>query len=95
MSKHEDLLQQPAAASNVHPQNVLSSTILKLQAKAAFKEPPDAQWTAQSIMSKVGASVPRYTGTEVSKNFIKSYLTGWQAHLQRIAYYLASKVGVW
>ena len=83
------------AASNRHPLNVLCSTILRLQAKAAFMEPANAQELAHSIVSKASASAPKYSGTEISKNFLSSRLSSWQAHLKRLAHYLAPGKGVW
>ena len=94
----EQAQRSAMAASNRHPLNVLCSTILRLQAKAAFKEPANAQQLAHSIVSKASASAPKYSGTEISKNFLSilsSRLSSWQAHLKRLAHYLAPGKGVW
>ena len=84
----EQAQRSATAASNRHPQNVFSSTILRLQAKAAFKEPANAQQLAHSIVSKASASAPKYSGTETSKSFLSSRLSSWQAHLKRLAHYI-------
>ena len=84
-----------SAASNRHPQNVLSTIILRLQAKATFKDKPDAEKTADSIVSKAGTDVPRYRGTMISKSFSDAHQRSWQVHLKRISHYLIVNKGVW
>ena len=75
--------EQARRASNRHPQNVFYSAILRLQAKANFRNGMNTLQQADSIVGRAGANVPAYTGTVLTKEFIKSR-ESWQAHLQRI-----------
>lgn len=96
MIKHAGQQLLPAtAASNRHPQNVLYTAVLRLQAKAAFKSGVDAQQVADSIVAKAGGDVPKYSGTLISKTFIQSRERSWQTHLRRISHYLLRGKGTW
>ena len=83
------------AASNRHPQNVLYTAVLRLQAKAAFKSGIDAQLVADSIVAKAGGDVPKYSGTLISRTFILARERSWQSHLRRISHYLLHGTGKW
>lgn len=83
------------AASNRHPQNVLYTAVLRLQAKAASKSGIDAQQVADSIVAKAGGDVPKYSGTLISKTFILARERSWQSHLRRISHYLLHGTGKW
>lgn len=48
----EQAQRSATAASNRHPSNVLSTTVLRLQAKAAFKDIADDTQTANSIVGR-------------------------------------------
>ena len=74
------------AASDRHPQNVLYTAVLRLQAKAAFKSGVDAQQVADSIVAKADGDVTKYCGTLISKTFIQSRERSWQTHLRRISH---------
>ena len=60
------------AASNRHSANVLSATVLRLQAKATFKTVVDANHIANSIVARAGKDVPKYQGTHITAQFINS-----------------------
>ena len=47
------------------------------------------------MVSAVAKYLPNYPGTIIKKEFIKSRLQSWQAHLQRISQYLKCGEGVW
>ena len=83
------------AASNRHPQDVLYTAVLRLQAKAVFKESTDAQQIADSIVAKGSGDVPKYSGTQIPKSFIKAREQSWQSHLCRIGHYLSVGKGTW
>ena len=91
----EQARRSASAASNRHPQNVLSTSILRLQAKTTFKQASDAATIADSIVSKAGASIPGYKGTIISKTFIDGRKKSWQAHMKRIGHYLIADRGIW
>ena len=62
----EQARRSATAASNRHPANMLSSTVLRLQAKATFKTVVDANHIANSIVARVGKDVPKLQGTRYS-----------------------------
>ena len=96
---HERLFEQArrsaTAASNRHPQNVLHTAVMRLQAKVSFKCTPDSRLQADSIVARAAADFPNYSGTLVSHDFIKKRERSWQCHLQRISHYLIHGKGVW
>jgi hypothetical protein len=55
----------------------------------------DTVQQADSIVGRAGANVPAYTGTVLTKEFIKNRERSWQAHLQRISHYLIHGRGTW
>ena len=91
----EQARRSATAASNRHPGNVLSSTVLRLQAKATFKTVVDANHVASSIVARAGKDVPKYQGTNVTTEFIISRKMSWQNHLQRVSHYLLPGKEVW
>lgn len=91
----EQARRSSTAASNRHPQNVLYSAVLRLQAKATFRNGMDTLQQADSIVGRAGANVPAYTGMVLTKEFIKNRERSWQAHLQRISHYLIHGRGTW
>ena len=48
-----------------------------------------------SMVSRVASHVDRYNGTCISKTFLSSRLTSWQAHLMRISSFLKHGKGIW
>ena len=50
---------------------------------------------ADSIVSKAGGDVPKYSGTFVSRTFIKTRERSWQSHLRRISHYLLCGKEAW
>ena len=91
----EQAQRSATAASNRHPSNVLSTTVLRLQAKAAFIDIADATQNANRIVARSARELPMYKGTTITKEFISSRSKSWQCHLQRIAHYLVHGKGVW
>ncbi len=68
---------------------------MRLQAKATFKPTTDSQLQADSIVSRAGADVPKYSGTFVSQKFIQRRERSWQGHLKRISHYLLHGEEIW
>ena len=91
----EQARRSATAASNRHPQNVLYTAVLRIQAKAIFKQVTDAQLQADSIVAKAGKDVPKYSGTVLLREFIEHRERSWQCHLRRISHYLVHGKGVW
>ena len=91
----EQARRSATPASNRHPPNVISSTVLRLQAKATFKTVLDANHVANSIVAKAGKDVPKYQGIHITKEFITGRQRSCQNHLQRISHYLLPGKGVW
>ena len=48
-----------------------------------------------TMVTEVAKKVPKYTGTVVSQEYIKTRLASWQALLQRISLYLQVGEGIW
>ena len=84
-------------ATNRKPENVLTAVLLGMQAK----EMTGATSTIASLqkqatmVTEVAKKVPKYRGTVVSQEYIKTRLASWQAHLQRISLYLQVGEGIW
>ena len=83
------------ATSNRQPQNVINSTILRLQAKSEFRDVTAVVAHAESKVAKASHHVPPYAGTHIEEAFISSRMKSWQQHLQRISPYLVMGKGVW
>ena len=83
------------ATSNRQPQNVINSTILRLQAKSEFRHVTAVVAQAESKVAKASHHVPPYAGTHIEEAFISSRMKSWQQHLQRISPYLVMGKGVW
>lgn len=91
----EQARRSATLTSNRHPSNVISTTVLRLHAKAAFKDIADATQTANSIVARAARELHRYKGTTISREFLTSRSKSWQCHLQRIAHYLIHGKDVW
>ncbi len=59
-------------ATNRKPENVLPTILLSMQAKQKTGEPLECMKKQESMVSAVGAKVPEYTGTKISKTFISN-----------------------
>ena len=68
----EQAWRSATAAINRHPSSVLSTTVLWLQAKAAFKDIADAMQTPNSIAAQTARNLPKYKGTTITTEFINS-----------------------
>ena len=79
--------------SNRQPQNVLSTTVLRLQAKNKLTD--TCGYNGDSRVAKAAANVPAYKGTHIDKEFLKHRSHSWEAHLLRISDYLVPGKGVW
>lgn len=84
-------------ATNRKPENVLTSILLSMQAKeeTGFGSTLTSLKKQDSLVTEVAKKVPLYNGTFVSKDFIQSRMSSWQAHLQRISPYLQYGEGIW
>ena len=91
----EQARRSATVASNRHPNNVLSTTVLRLQAKATFNNVIDATQGANSMVTRGAKKLPTYQGTTITREFITSRSKSWQSHLERIAHYLITGKGVW
>lgn len=75
-------------ASNRQAQNVISTTLLRLQAKAEYKPIFDSVEQGESTVAKAGLAVTKYSGTYIASKYIQPRTRSWQAHLQRISRFL-------
>lgn len=91
----EQARRSATASSNRHPNNILTTIILRLQAKAAFRTKTDAAQAANSIVARAGKEVPKYKGTILTTDFLNGRIRSWQSHLMRISHYLLPGKGVW
>ena len=83
------------ATSNRHPQNVISTLTLRLQAKADLKGLTTAVKQNESRVAKVGKNIQKYSGTKIKKNFVTKHQRSWNEHLPRISPYLLLGEDVW
>lgn len=83
------------ATSNRHPQNVVSSLTLRLQAKNNLKEVTAQVRQQESRVSKASKSIPKYKGTKVDVTFVERHLKSWNQLLRRISPFLLHGKGVW
>ena len=86
--------QTSLRATNRKVENVLPTVLLSLQAKQKVSVGTSMKGQ-DSMVSAVAKHLPKYPGTIIKKEFIKSRLQSWQAHLQRISQYLKCGEGVW
>ena len=82
-------------ATNRHPQNIISTIVLRLQAKAEYRDIFSGVDIGDSMVAKAGAQVKGYTGTCITPEFLQYRSKSWQAHLQRISKFLLPGEGVW
>ena len=84
-------------ATNRKPDNVLTTVLLSMQVKEETgTNSTITSLTKQSTMvTEVAHKVPPYSGTVISKAFLKSRMSSWQAHLQRISPYLQKGERIW
>ena len=83
------------AASNRHPQNIISTVMLRLQAKKEVGNIIHSINEADSQVSKAAACLDQVSGTSISKSFVRTRLHSWQAHLERISPFLVEKRAWW
>ena len=83
------------AATNRQPQNVVSSTILRLQAKAEYRNILDEVQKSKSRVAKAGKNVPKYSGTIITQDLLQGRFKSWQANLRRMSRFLEAGKGVW
>ena len=82
-------------ASNRHPDNVMSTVLLRLQAKKELGKIVHSVSAADSQVSKAASSLPVFNQTTVTKNFTDKHKHSWQAHLERISPFLVEGRGSW
>ena len=83
------------ATSNRHPENVISTVLLRLQAKREVGHTVHSVNEADSQVSKAAASLPEYSRTVVLKSFVRNKTHSWQAHLERISPFLVNEHTWW
>ena len=83
------------AASNRQPQNVISTTVLRLQAKIDLHCISTSTLQAESKVAKASKCVPLYEGTHITEVFLAPRVKSWQQHLKRISSYLCTGEGIW
>ena len=83
------------AASNRQPQNVVSTTVLRLQAKLDLHGVSTSVQQAESKVAKASKNVSQFEGTHITEAFISPRTKSWQQHLRRISPYLHCGEGIW
>lgn len=83
------------AASNRHKGNVVSTIMLRLQAKKEVGHILQSVELANSQVSRAASNLPTAGNTEFNKNFLKKRTNSWQAHLERISPFLEQGKGKW
>ena len=83
------------ATSNRHPENIIFTVLLRLQAKKELGKILHSVNEADSQVSKAAANLSAFKGSKFSKCFVEYRLHSWQAHLERISPFLLEGEGVW
>ena len=83
------------ATSNRHPENIIFTILLRLQAKKEAGHILHSVNEADSQVSRAAKSLPQCNGSTFSKKFVKKRIQSWQAHLERISSFLVEGEGVW
>ena len=83
------------ATSNRHPQNIISTLVLRLQAKTELKGVSEMVQKSESQVSKVSKHILPYDGTTITNSFLRKRLKSWQQHLTRISPFLSPGEGIW
>ena len=83
------------ATTNRHPQNVISSPTLRLQAKSELNGPKSAVLKSESRVAKAGKNILKFSGTKLSKAFITKHQRSWNEHIPRISPYLILGERIW
>lgn len=83
------------ATSNRHPQNIVSSLVIRLQAKTEIKGVSAIVKSSESRVAKASKGIHPYKGTAITRSFLRQRLKSWQQHLKRISPFLASGEDVW
>jgi hypothetical protein len=71
------------ATSNRHAENIISSLVIRLQAKTELKGVHTVVQDSESSVSKASKHILPYKGTIVERSFLNSRLRSWQQHLRR------------
>jgi len=87
--------QTAVRTTNCHPGNVVSSILLHLQAKQLAGQLSQSLEHGESRVKKASVGVPPFSGTVVSRDFVRSQSSSWQAHLERISSFLVCGEGLW
>ena len=82
------------AISNRHPENIIFTVLLRIQAKKEVGKILHSMNEADSQVSRAAANLTSFKGSKISKSFIEHRLHSWQAHLERISPFLLER-GVW
>ena len=98
--KQERLFGQARAAasstSNRQPENVIKSILLHIQSRSLTKDSKGGAVIVDSRVSNLAKRMCQtYEGTSFPKSFIRSRLSSWQTHLERIASFLIMEPGYW
>lgn len=80
-------------ATNRHPQYIISTTVLRLQAKAEYRDIFGGVDIGDSMVAKAGAQAKGYGGTCITPEFLLHRSKSWQAHLHRISKFLLKECG--
>ena len=83
------------ATSNWHPENIIFTVLLRLQAKKELGKILHCVNEADSQVSKAAANLSAFKESKFSKCFVEYRLHSWQAHLERISPFLLEGEGVW
>jgi len=91
----QQMKQTAVRTTNRHPGNVVSSILLHLQAKQLAGQLSQSLEHGESRVKKASVGVPPFSGTVVSRDFVRSRSSSWQAHLERISSFLVCGEGLW
>lgn len=83
------------ATSNRHKSNVISTIILRLQAKKEVGQILASVDIANSQVSRAASNLAPFQNTTITTAFIANRKKSWQAHLERISPYLLEGEGAW
>ena len=81
--------------TNRKPNNVIPEILLRLQMRQKEGTLIDSVSAKQSKVSAAAKDLPKYRGTMISKEFLSSRASSWQAHLERLSTFLVLEPGVW
>ena len=74
-----------SSTSNRKPNNVIPTTLLRLQARRDLGQLLPTLQATESQVQTASKAVPPFQGTKLPVSFIQKHTRSWQAHLVRIS----------